>query len=294
MKKIIFFLATILVVNSYAKFNEKRAFLHIEKILSWGPRETESFGLKIVRRYIISHFRKSLWKYKIYSFSAQTPLGKKRMKNIFIYSGKKNINKPFILIGAHYESKHFKNFRFVGADDSASSLGMMLEFGRILSKKNFNNYNLGFVFFDGEESFKRWSKDDSLYGSRYQALLWRKTGFINKIKALIVLDMVGGINPRFCQDENSDKKLNDLVWNFARKKNLGYLFKDCKTRIEDDHLPFAEQKVRVIDIIPSPFPDYWHTEEDTLDKISIKTLKKVGQMIYQFILYLDSKKNLNF
>jgi Zn-dependent M28 family amino/carboxypeptidase len=224
------------------------------------------------------------------SFSADTPDGRVPMKNILV---KIPGEKPgIILLGTHYDTKKMDNF--VGADDAGSSTGVMLEMARLLCKQPPGKYAVWIAFFDAEEAFNpTWQDPDHTYGSRQMAAKMAASGDLPKVKALILADLVGGRTPHFSREAGSTKWVTDLVWGTAAKLGYADVFKNASVDvISDDHLSFTGRNVPAVDIIDLDAANdvpYWHTPQDTIDKISPKTLAIVGHTISESVKELQKK-----
>jgi Zn-dependent M28 family amino/carboxypeptidase len=198
-----------------------------------------------------------------------------------------------ILLGTHYDTKRMDNF--VGADDAGSSTGVMLEIARLLCvQKQPGKYGVWIAFFDAEEAVNReWADPDNRYGSRQMVAKLAVEGDLPKIKAFILADIVGGKNPHFKRDGESTKWLKDLVWNVAGR--LGYedvFVKETTNFGGDDHYSFTARHVPSVDIMDLDTQNdvpYWHTPQDTIDKISPKTLAIVGHTILESVRELQKK-----
>ncbi len=252
---------------------------HVEKIVSFGPHPPGSTSQKQVGAYLIRILKSYGLKVKTQSFLPLTPQGHIEMTNIWgIVEGKKE---QAIVLASHYDSKYFKTFSFVGANDSGSSTGLVLELAKILSRHNPTDYSLWFVFFDGEEAFHDWSREDSLYGSRELVQLLKSRGQLKRISALILLDLVGGKKLSLRKDVNSTPRLNSIIWRKGGEMGHEDIFQQWgSTRAEDDHIPFAEEGIPVVDIIDLNYA-YWHRAEDTLDKLSPHNLEIVGNVVLE-------------
>jgi Zn-dependent M28 family amino/carboxypeptidase len=220
------------------------------------------------------------------SFSADTPAGRLPMKNIVVkISGERQ---GIILLATHYDTKRLDNF--VGADDSGSSTGVMLEMARQLCGKP-GRYAVWIAFLDGEEAVrKEWHDPDNRYGSRQLAAKMATSGDVKKIQAMILADIVGGKALRIKREQNSTKVLVDLIWGTAKRLGYGEIFIDQLTPVDDDHLSFLQRGVPSADIIDlENSAGYWHTPQDTLDKISAKSLGIVGHVILESVKELQAK-----
>jgi len=143
-----------------------------------------------------------------------------------------------------------------------------------------------FLFTDGEEAFVEWSTFDSTYGSRHLAKRWKQEGVAEKIKALILIDMIGDKDLHISYETNSTPWLMDLVWGTAGKMGFESILSLYKNSIQDDHIPFLDVGIPCVDIIDlsyGPENSYWHTEEDTPDKISPQSMETVGRLVLEML-----------
>jgi hypothetical protein len=270
-------------------FEGTRAFAQVAKQVGFGPRPSGSEAIGKLQEYIQSELASYGCKVDTDSFTADTPVGRLPMKNIVakIPGGKPGI----IMLATHYDTKLMKDF--VGADDAGSSTGVMLEVARLLCGKP-STYQVWITFFDGEEAMKEWSDTDSRYGSRQMAAKMAMSGDIPKVKAFLLADIVGTRPPRFKRETDSTKWLVDMVWGTAKKLGYGDVFLDQTLEVSDDHDPFLKRKVPCVDVIdlenyPGGNLYYWHTPEDTLDKISAKSLAVTGHVFLESVKELQSK-----
>src|SRR5712692_2471185 len=266
-------------------FDGKRAFTHVAKQVSFGPRPSGSQALAHLQDYLQSELKTYGCSVETDSFGADTPVGRLSMKNILVrIPGEKP---GIILLGTHYDTLLMDNF--VGADDAGSSTGVMLELARLLCPQK-GKYAVWIAFFDGEEAMKRWSDSDSRYGSRQMAARLSASGDIKKIRALLLADIVGGCNARFLRESSSTPALVDLIWNTAAKLGYSAIFRNEATSAEDDHDSFLKRSVPAVDVIGDFVNNgYWHTPQDALDKISAKTLAIVGHVFLESVKQLQSQ-----
>ena len=272
-------------------FDGKRAYEQVVKQLSYGPRPAGSPSLAKLQEYLQSELKTYGCAVDVDSFSADTPASRLPMKNILV---KIPGQKPgIILLGTHYDTKRLENF--VGADDAGSSTGVMLEMARLLcAQKQPGKYAVWIAFFDGEEAVNpAWVDPDNRYGSREMAAKLAVDGDLVKIKAFILADIVGGRNPHFKRDGESTKWLKDLVWSVAERLGYGSVFVKEPTDFGgDDHYSFTPRHVPSVDIMDLDTKNdvpYWHTPQDTIDKISPKTLAIVGHTILESVKELQKK-----
>lgn len=270
-------------------FDGNRAYAQVAKQVSFGPRPPGSGAIQKLQDYLVEELKSYGCTVDTDTFSADTPDGRVPMKNVLV---KIPGEKPgIILLGTHYDTKKLPNF--VGADDAGSSTGVMLELARLLCKRPAEKYAVWIAFFDAEEAFNQeWQDPDHTYGSRQMAAQMAASGDLAKVKAFILADLVGGKTPKFRRDAASTKWVVDLVWSTAAKLGYGDIFVNEPYDVGgDDHISFTARKVPAVDIIdlaPSEVP-YWHTPQDTLDKISPKTLAIVGHTILASVEELQKK-----
>jgi len=265
-------------------FDGKRAFAHVAKQVGFGPRASGSAAIGQLQEYIQSELTSYGCKVESDSFSSDTPAGRLPMKNIV---AKIPGDKPeIIMLATHYDTKRLENF--VGADDGASSTAVMLELARLLCGKR-GPYQVWITFFDGEEAVKFiWQDPDNRYGSRQMAAKLAMSGDLPKIKAVLLADMVGSRNLRFRREADSTKALTDLIWSTAVRLGYSNIFVNESSATVDDHIVFLKRGVPAVDVINFEIP-YWHTVEDTLDKVSAKSLAITGHVFLESLKQLQSK-----
>jgi len=266
-------------------FDGKRAFAHVAKQVSFGPHPSGSPAIAKVQDYLLAELKGYGCAVETDSFGADTPVGRLSMKNILV---KIPGEKPgVILLGTHYDTLLMDNF--VGADDAGSSTAVMLELARLLCAQK-GKYAVWIAFFDGEEAMKHWSDTDSRYGSRQMAARLSSSGDIKKIRAFLLADIVGGRKARFLRETSSTPALVDLVWNTAAKLGYSAILINESAGAQDDHDSFLKRGVPSVDVI-GDFTNngYWHTPQDSLDKISAKTLAIVGHVFLESVKQLQQK-----
>jgi Zn-dependent M28 family amino/carboxypeptidase len=262
-------------------FDGARAFQHLRALVEIGPRHSGSRGSERARNYIKSN-RPRKFPMNEETFVADTPLGLLIMKNLtFIVPGR---SADVIIVAAHYDTKYFPDIPFVGANDGASGPAVLLELAHCLEPKQLEP-TIWLVFFDGEEAFVKWSEKDGLYGSSHFVMELEEEGKLAQVKAMVLVDMVGDSHLSVEKEESSTRWLTDIVWEHARRLGHEESFKNIGIRIEDDHTPFLKQGIPALNIIDfhygpnSRSNEFWHTPEDTLDKVSPESLKIIGDVV---------------
>ena len=258
-------------------FNGNRAFEDVEKQLSFGPRTPGSSSHQDFIDWLMSELEKSGWQSSI----QQGEMMGNPVKNIIALRGEES---PEIILVAHYDSRFFadndpdpkkQSQPVPGANDGASGVALLVELSRILPD---DTVPIWLLFTDAEDN-GRISGWDWILGARY---------FVSTMpfrpRAVIVVDMIGDRDLNIYRELNSDPVLTSQIWDVA--KSLGYeahFINETKHSIIDDHLPFLEAGIPSVDIIDIEYP-YWHTTEDTLDKISPNSLAVVGETLLRWLL----------
>ena len=257
-------------------FDGGRAYEHLRQLVNFGPRPAGSPAIERTRTYITDQLKALGITVTPQAFDAQTPIGRIHMVNLIATIP--GARKDRIVLAGHYDTKLFREFRFVGANDGGSSAAMLLEMARVLKARR-NALTVELLFLDGEEATLRdWGGTDHTYGSQYYVDSGRKTGALTGLKALVLVDMVGDRSLRIMRETASTKWLTDTIWAAAKRLGYGTTFVDEATRIEDDHIPFLEAGVQAVDIIDLDYPA-WHTAADTLDETSVRSLETVGKVL---------------
>jgi glutaminyl-peptide cyclotransferase len=270
--------------DSTGGFDGARAYKHVEQLVAIGPHSAGTDGIKHAQEYIVGQLKSFGCPVEEEDFHAtSTPVGNVAMKNILVKIPSANPN--IILYGSHYDTKRMANF--VGADDGGSSTGVLLELARLLCVRK-NSVTIWLAFFDGEEDFNTTWATDNTYGSRELAASLANSGDLKRVKAMILVDMVGPTNPVYKREMNSAPWLIDLLWSTAARLGYGSVFVSDLTNISDDHLSFTKRNVPAADIIDLEVP-YWHTTQDTLDKVDPRTLAITGHVLIETIPELEKR-----
>lgn len=266
-------------------FDGQAAFAHVERLVGFGPRPAGSEALASARRYIVKELKKAGARVREQPFTAQTPDGPIRMVNVIaeLPGGRPEA----ILVGGHYDTKFFPNFRFVGANDGGSSSGLLLELARSLARRP-REFTYWIVFFDGEEARRDWSATDGIYGSRHLAGSLQREGRAAQLKAVVVVDMIGDRRLNIRREAASTPWLTDLLWGSATRLGHQAHFLNETLTVEDDHTPFLRAGIPSALLIDFDYEPYWHTPEDTLDKLSPRSLQVVGDVLLDALPALET------
>ena len=266
-------------------FDGAAALRHVERLVAIGPRVAGSPGGVKARQYIVDTLRAAGITVRVEPFDADTPHGRLPMANIVaIVSGRRP---DVILIAGHYDTKWFREFSFVGANDGGSSAALLIELARRLRERP-REYTYWIAWFDGEEARESWTPVDSLYGSRRMATDLAKARRLPR--ALIVADMIGDRDLGIRREAASTPWLTDVIWASASRLGHQASFLSDVLPVEDDHAPFLRAGVPSALLIDFDYPP-WHTARDTLDKVSARSLEIVGSVLLDALPAIEDALN---
>jgi glutaminyl-peptide cyclotransferase len=262
--------------KSGSHFDGSRAYQDITQQLAFGPRTTGSAAQDKFLSWLNGNLKSAGWQPSI----QQTEMMGHSIKNVIAKRGNEN---PQIILLAHYDSRLLADndpdpkkrlLPVPGANDGASGVAVLLELARTLPK---NSVPVWLVFVDAEDNGRipGW---DWILGSRAFA-----ASLTDKPKAVVLVDMIGDADLNIYMEKNSDPELTKQIWSVAR--NLGFensFLPDYKYQVIDDHIPFVEIGIPAVDIIDLDYK-YWHTSQDTSDKVSSESLQKVGETLFKWI-----------
>jgi glutaminyl-peptide cyclotransferase len=272
-------------VAAVPSFDGGRALDHVRQIVAIGTRVAGSDGAQKTRDYIKTQLTPLGLTVEEQPFVGQTPLGPAKMVNLRVRipggSGQRRL-----VIAGHYDTKLFKELTFVGANDGGSSTAFLIELARVLKDRR-NAIPIELLFLDGEEAVIEWQDGDHTYGSQYYVDAAKKDGTLSQIRALILVDMIGDRDLHILRESNSTRWLTDTIWAAAKRLKRPE-FVDRETPIEDDHLPFLHAGVEAVDLIDLDYPA-WHTQNDTLDKLSASSLQAVGDVLVAALPDLEKR-----
>jgi Peptidase family M28 len=279
-------------------FDGARAYSYVVKLVSFGPHPPDTPAIRNVQSYMRSQLKSFGCPVEVDDFHAQTPVGTLAMENIVAKIP--GTGPGIILLMTHYDTLRLPGF--VGAEDSGSSTGLMLEMASLLCKGKKAQNAVWIAFLDGEEDQQNfetaqqaqttWNNDETTFGSRELAARMDLSGKTKSIKALILADMIGQKDLHIEKDTNSTPWLQNLVWKTADRLGYGQIFSRETSSVIDDHQPFLERGVPALDVIDLNGyiqEGYWHTTQDTLDKLSPRSIAIVGQVILASVNELQEK-----
>jgi glutaminyl-peptide cyclotransferase len=271
-------------------FNANRAMQYVKEIVAFGPRPIGSANHKKVENYILTHLKSDTVEQD--DFEVDTSEGKFPVHNIIAkFPG---TGDGIIVIASHYDTNWpLRNTSYVGANDGASSSAALLEIANQLRGKKRDGYSVWLLWDDAEESMRLpWYDPDSLYGVRHIAQKWQDDGTLKKIKAFLLEDMIGDADLNIDRETHSTPWLEDLIYQAATRVGYQSHFFGRTNEVEDDHMPFLQRGVPSADLIDLDYGYnnvFWHTPQDTVDKLSPKSLEIVGTVTLETLRLMDQK-----
>jgi len=271
-------------------FNANRAMQYVKEIVAFGPRPIGSENHKKVENYILSHLKGDDVEQD--SFDVHPTEGTFPVRNIIAkFPGTRD---GIIVIASHYDTNWpLRNTSYIGANDGASSSALLLEIANQLRGKKLDGYSVWLLWDDAEESMKLpWDDPESLYGVRHLAQKWQDDGTLKKIKAFILEDMIGDADLNIEHEAYSTPWLEDLVGQAATRVGYQSHFFAREISVDDDHLPFLKLGVPAVDLIDLNYGYnnvFHHTTDDTVDKLSPKSLEIVGTVTLETVRLLNQR-----
>ena len=265
----------------WEEISGEKALVHVRRLVDFGPRPPGSEAIEKARDYIENQLRLSGWQVTRQAFTDDTPRGKVRFVNLIArFPAARNSAPPFLLC-SHYDTKTFDAFRFAGANDGGSSTGLLLELSRVLGQHPNLAAKIQLAFFDGEEAYEHYSEYDGLYGSRYFA---RELGSsrAKQFRGGILFDMVGDRSLTITFPQDSPAEMTRDIFASAEALKLRNHFTYLGRELIDDHTPLNAIGIPTIDVIDFDFP-WWHTADDTIDKVSAESLQIVGSVAAYYL-----------
>lgn len=273
--------AAVFILNTptRAEFDGEHAHQDVQTQLAFGPRTPGSTAHAQTVEWMIAELSKNGWTVEVQELEYQG----QPVRNVI---AKKGSGDPWIILGAHYDSRFFADQDndpaasqqpVPGANDGASGVAVLLELSRVLPEKLAKASQVWLVFFDSEDqgNLTGW---DWIYGSR---------AFVEQLSgtptSMVLVDMIGDADLNIFQEQNSDPELTRQIWESAA--SLGYqqhFIQQPKFRMLDDHIPFLQKGIPAVDLIDFDYP-YWHTSQDTADKVSAASLEMVGKTLIKWL-----------
>ncbi len=218
-------------------------------------------------------------------FTAMTPKGERTFTNLVSEFRCGDSNAPWIVLMSHYDTK--PGVACPGANDGASTTGLLVALAGLLRGNRPSNANVMLLWTDGEECMEAYDEDDGFWGARHAAKSLRERGV--KVKAAICLDMLGDRDLSVSVPRNSTPSLSRAVLKAAKAARLSRRVSQSSTLVKDDHVAFLDAGFPAVDLIDFDYGrakglnDWWHTEHDTIDKISEQSLLTAGRLVVRLL-----------
>lgn len=285
-------------VSLHNAFNSQQAYAYTAEIAGLGERWPGSPGHKKTEDLIHEVLQKDGAQIEADDFIASTPRGRISVHNII---GKFNVRanqkqEVFILAG-HYDTLFMPGF--IGANDGASSAGILLAFADALAHQK-TRMQIWLVWTDLEEAIISFQGDDGLYGSRHLAQKLAANGQVSRIRGLFLLDMIGDKDLNVARETGSSSSLQDVIAQAANQLSYSRHFFKYDTNVIDDHISFIKVGIPAVDVVDAEYGrmgpsfdamgEFHHTNGDTMDKVSQHSLEVVGRTILVTVELLDAQK----
>ena len=266
----------------------EKALAHVQQLVDLGPRPSGSEALEKSRLYIADQLHRSGWQVTRQAFTDETPRGRIQFVNLIAQFPEKRNAEPLFLLCSHYDTKIFDAIKFVGANDGGSSTGLLLELARVIGQHPNLAAKIELVFFDGEETYDRFSETDGLYGSRHFAKQLEGSS-AKQFRGGILFDMVGDRSLDVTLPADSPSEMARDIFAAAEALKLRSYFTYLDREMIDDHSPLNAVGIPTIDVIDFDY-SWWHTAGDTIDKISAKSLQIVGSVALYYLSEIALKR----
>lgn len=265
------------------------ALREVTDFVALGPRESGTPGTILAVDHIVKRLTAFGYKAVVDTFTNTTPRGRIMFRNVYAF--KAGTSNRSLILASHFDTRSNISDTFSGANDSGSSTGLLLDLARLIHELPPTDIGIGFAFFDGEECMKDYSKDDGLHGSRRLATLLalEQPQPFGKPCALILMDMVGDQHLSVSIPGNTTPSLVTLILQAAHQEEVRSHFFLSSSHMIDDHVPFTQIGIPAVDLIDYEFGsapglnDYWHTDKDSIDKLSSESLAIMGRVVLRSI-----------
>lgn len=271
-----------------AVFDGQKAFAETDALVKIGLRDAGSGGARRAADHLESRLTALGFKTTVDTFREETPNGPMFFNNVLGRLPGKNAER-LIIIGSHFDTKRGVSSDFQGANDSGSGTGVLLELARVLAERASFDTDILVAFFDGEKCRGEYGPTDGLHGSRHLAQQMYDAGGVAHVEAVVILNMVGDQNLNITIPRNSSRSLVKNLFDAADELGFRPSFGLAQKSIVDDHIPFFLAGMPVINVIDFEYGsrpglnDYWQTRDDTMDKLSAKSMEQIGQTVVRMI-----------
>jgi hypothetical protein len=272
--------------NAKLEFDSARAWKYLEAQVGFGPRPAGSEALERLRAYLESELRAAGLEPQRESFDCrEAPYAPLRVTNVWadvVAPGADAKKLPIVVLCTHFDTKRY-GFDFLGANDGGSGTAVLLSLAHALAADPSEKVVWRLLFLDGEEAVRPyWEDPDNRYGSRHHVAALKERGELERVRACVLLDMVGDAELALTQDTYSDPRLFKIVVDAAKALGLSKHIGPVREQVKDDHLSFLAAGVPSVDLIDFDFGPgnaYWHSADDTLAHCSRASLDAIGRIV---------------
>lgn len=246
------------------------------------PRDAGTIRGRIAANWILDRASATGADVRRDPFIAETPAGKRPMTNLYAEFKADDVSRWVVLV-SHYDTKPKVNCP--GANDGASTSALLISLANVLAEWRTPRGNVMLVWTDGEEcQGARYSAGDGFQGSQRAVEYLKEKN--REVQAVVCLDMLGDKDLQISVPANGTEQLAKIARHAARKigdKDLVVLSED---RVKDDHVAFLTAGYPAIDLIDFEYGEdnaWWHTNEDTVDKLSAESLRRSGALVCKML-----------
>jgi Zn-dependent M28 family amino/carboxypeptidase len=278
-------------------FNAQQAYAYTAEVSGFGERWPGSPGHQKTEDLIHQVLQKDGAQIEADNFTATTPRGPVPVHNII---GKFNVtadpSQPIFILAGHYDTLFKKGF--IGANDGGSSTAILLSFADALAHQKIK-MQIWLVWTDLEEAIEAFTNGDGLYGSTHLAQKLAAQGLVPRIRGFFLLDMIGDKELSVARETNSSGALQKVIAEAANQLGYGGYFFRYDANIIDDHAPFLQVGIPAVDVVDAEYGpmgvnydamgEYHHTNMDTMDKVSERSLEIAGRTILLTVELIDAR-----
>ena len=275
-----------LILAAALEFTPQDAKLAYEKakdlVENCTPRDAGTICARIASNRILDAASAAGADVRRDAFRAETPNGMKEFTNLYAEFKCGTTNDRWVVVVSHYDTK--PGTGCPGANDGASTSGLLIGLANAFSNWRSPKGNLMLVWTDGEECMTAYGPNDGFWGSKRAAAYLEEKN--RKVQAVICVDMLGDKDLDISIPSNGSPTLAKIAVHAAKRIGCPGLLKPRDEFVKDDHVAFLERGFKAVDLIDfnyGPSNSYWHTPQDTMDKVSEESLLKSGKLVAEML-----------
>ena len=280
------------VAESRSPFDQKRAWADLEHIVGLGPRPAGSETAAALREHLRGELLTAGLAVREQVFEAAGPGGPVRLVNLFAEC-RGDLDGVIVLAG-HYDTRHFEDFPFVGANGGGAATAWLLEMARALGPER-EGCSVWLVWLDGEELSGEADPEKGPSGGRAFADHLRELGVFERVAAVVTVDRIGDAYLGIWRDPGAPRWLGNAVWRAALRLGYGGHFLHQERPVAGGLLAFRGAGLPALGVADLSYGGsltsdrrLWHTAEDTLDRVRAESLKAVGDVLYHALDAVDA------